>query len=367
MNTKFVRVDKFFYEKYISGESFKDNFILGQEIPKIEMKEVKKLLKGRKVFYSLSHTSPHYHVQDRLIKNLLSKIPLNASAMAFRSGCNYLKYLEPHVSGTSFCRLDIISFFNSIKIEDFESALIPYVKDEFVFDGKQKIIDAIINSTSLEVDVKGEKKRFLPMGFKTSPVISNIIFRRLDIIIQSFCSKNGITYTRYADDMLFSMQSNSNMLLTDYFIREISSLVSIMGFRINEEKYIAKTKMISINGYVIENKGVAGSTGTIRLSNSKLALVRKILWSLDKGLSEKTICKKLLGINLKEKNFKYEAKKDKFEKKYYKDQLKNSLGGYRSYLIGFIKFNDDFRCIEKGFEKEIYDILPSIVKMINRL
>lgn len=367
MNTKFIRIDKIFYEKYISGESFKNNFILGQQIPKIEMKEVKKLTKGRKVFYSLSHTSPHFHVQERLIKTLFSKIPLNSSAMAFRSGYSYLKYLEPHVSGTSFCRLDIISFFNSIKIEDFESALIPYVKDEFIFDGKQKIIDAIVNSTSLETNVNGEKKLFLPMGFKTSPVISNIIFRKLDIMIQTFCSRNGVTYTRYADDMLFSMQNKSNMLLTDYFIREISSLVSIMGFKINERKYIAKTKMISINGYVVENKGVTGSKGTIRLSNSKLALVRKVLWSLDKGLSEKSICKKLLGITLKEKDFKYEAKKDKFEKKYYKDQLKNALGGYRSYLIGFIKFNDNYMCIDKSFVKEVSDILPSIVKKMNRL
>ena len=43
----------------------------------------------------------------------------------------------------------------------------------------------------------------LPIGFKTSPVVSNVVFRKFDILIEKFCAQHDILYTRYADDMLF--------------------------------------------------------------------------------------------------------------------------------------------------------------------
>ncbi|EAT4551568.1 RNA-directed DNA polymerase, partial [Salmonella enterica] len=122
------------------------------------------------------------------------------------------------------------------------------------------------------------------MGFRTSPAISNIVFRKMDLLIQDFCAKKGVIYSRYADDMLFSNPRESKLLMSDYFIDEISSLLSIMGFNINQSKYISREKEISINGYVIENKGGNGSIGTIRLSKSKLNTVLKVTHALAQNI-----------------------------------------------------------------------------------
>lgn len=45
-------------------------------------------------------------------------------------------------------------------------------------------------------------------GAVTSPTLSNLVFRELDIRIERYCQKIGVIYTRYADDMLFSCKTN---------------------------------------------------------------------------------------------------------------------------------------------------------------
>lgn len=151
-------------------------------------------------------------------------------------------------------------FFNNISFDDVKQSLSPYIKDEYLIGTEQKLIDAILNSVGYESPIRKDKGMIIPMGFRTSPAISNIVFRKMDLLIQDFCAKKGVIYSRYADDMLFSNPRESKLLMSDYFIDEISSLLSIMGFNINQSKYISREKEISINGYVIENKG-----GTVQL------------------------------------------------------------------------------------------------------
>ena len=44
----------------------------------------------------------------------------------------------------------------------------------------------------------------LPQGAPTSPMLSNLVMKRLDKMIYAFCHSKGIAYTRYADDLTFS-------------------------------------------------------------------------------------------------------------------------------------------------------------------
>ncbi|HGU1920964.1 TPA: reverse transcriptase domain-containing protein, partial [Escherichia coli] len=147
-----------------------------------------------------------------------------SAAKAFVRGGSYLKYLEPHIYGSSYCRLDISSFFNNISFDDVKQSLSPYIKDEYLIGTEQKLIDAILNSVGYESPIRKDKGMIIPMGFRTSPAISNIVFRKMDLLIQDFCAKKGVIYSRYADDMLFSNPRESKLLMSDYFIDEISSL-----------------------------------------------------------------------------------------------------------------------------------------------
>lgn len=362
MKRKTISIDKDFYEKHLSSDSFKENFISANPIPKITKKEVKLVKSGFKTFYSLQSTSPHYHVQKRLNNLFLSRIPLNSAAKAYVKGGSYLKYLEPHIYGSSFCRLDIKSFFNNISFSDVKQSLSPYVKNEFLIGKEQTVLDAILNSIGFD-DQKNDKT-LVPMGFKTSPVISNIIFRKMDILIQDFCSKRNVTYSRYADDMLFSNLRDGKLLLSDYFFDEISSLLSIMGFKLNESKYLARDRMISVNGYVLENKGGGGVVGNIRLSSGKLNVINKVIHALKNNVPFVSVCHKYLDIKLSEKDYKYQSKKEEFKERFYRDQVLNYLSGYRAYLISIIKFNLNNKCMADDFISSISLISSDIQFLI---
>lgn len=97
-------------------------------------------------------------------------------------------------------RLDIKNFFENINNQLIEK----------VFDYYFRIDDDTTNNEALidfreMVTLEGK----VPQGAITSPTLSNIVFRQLDLRIYKYCKKFNITYTRYADDLLFS----SDMLI----------------------------------------------------------------------------------------------------------------------------------------------------------
>lgn len=44
----------------------------------------------------------------------------------------------------------------------------------------------------------------MPQGALTSSYISNLVMKEFDEEIGNYCKENGISYTRYSDDMTFS-------------------------------------------------------------------------------------------------------------------------------------------------------------------
>ncbi|HBZ5355203.1 TPA: reverse transcriptase, partial [Klebsiella pneumoniae] len=237
MKEKISKIDKNFYTDIFIKTSFQNEFEAGGVIPPIAKNQVSTISNKNKTFYSLAHSSPHYSIQTRIEKFLLKNIPLSASSFAFRKERSYLHYLEPHTQNVKYCHLDIVSFFHSIDVNIVRDTFSVYFSDEFLVKEKQSLLDAFMASVTLTAELDGVEKTFIPMGFKSSPSISNIIFRKIDILIQKFCDKNKITYTRYADDLLFSTKKENNILSSTFFINEISSILSINKFKLNKSKY----------------------------------------------------------------------------------------------------------------------------------
>ncbi len=66
----------------------------------------------------------------------------------------------------------------------------PYIKDEYLIGTEQKLIDAILNSVGYESPIRKDKGMIIPMGFRTSPAISNIVFRKIGFTYTGFlCQK----------------------------------------------------------------------------------------------------------------------------------------------------------------------------------
>lgn len=346
-------------------------------IPKLRSEDIYEFKVGKNFFYEVKNNDDLKRIQRVLNKVLQRAIPLNNAAVAFREHYSYLHLFEPHRKNYFFMRLDIKSFFHSIKIDDVKEVMKEYFVDAYIDENNnQKVLDAFMNLISYKIpdDSINEKfrgKQVIPMGFVTSPAISNIVFRILDIQIQKYCTDKNIVYTRYADDMLFSSDNNSKYVNSKNFEIEISILIAQLGFKLNLNKTIKKEHTISLNGYTIQYSYNGSAVNfsdkntivhELRLSNKKINIIKKLIHMIDvEGKSHTHILKKLF-------NYKLPmsvplTKRKQFER----DQMINRLTGYRSYILSFIVFNDKFNCLQDRTLKKYLKIIDDLNKIIDSL
>lgn len=285
-----------------------------------------------------------YHLQRKLLKNFLNNIPLPNCVCGFVEGKSYLDFLKPHCGKKYYIRLDIKNFFNSIKSINIAKVLDEYIQIENQ-EQKQQVIKDICKIVTLNDS--------LPQGAVTSPQLSNIFFRRLDIRIRNYCRKFKVEYTRYADDMLFSSMEES--LHQDFFVNKISKIVKDVNLNINKKKVIKSKNKIILNGYVISDK--------ISLSRNKLKKINTFIYSFNKLDGKK---KRIASTE----EYTYRLAGVKNLEFYLTDKLHinkmhiiNFLAGYRSFLMTFSKPNIEDYCIDYSDKvKEIEAILKKLTQ-----
>lgn len=335
----------------------------------------------KKFMYSLSYSSIFRKTQSNINSVLNPLLDLNNSAIAYRTGLSYFDFLEPHAKNYHFLRMDISSFFHSLNVDDIKETISQYIDDDVInTKHNQKLIDVIIKCITYKIPTKFQNKNLhdtiiLPMGFSTSPLISNIVFRKIDILIQKLCAKLDITYTRYADDMLFSTPRNKKIIHSEFFFKEIKILVSLLGLKVNSKKTIIKSHTISLNGYIIQNQirltGFAGlisplSPAEIRLSNKKTLIIDKLLHQiLVKKNSNDEILKKLFKQDVRK--IMRHGNKEKYVNAYSLDQILNKLTGYRSFLLSIISHNTKFKSTSVDTIDKYKVQIAKIEKCINIL
>lgn len=293
-------------------------------------------------------------VQKNLYQNFLCKLPIATPAHGFVKGKNYQTFLEPHLGSSFFMRLDIENFFPSFSLGLLYTVLQEHIEDyEALFTVK-------------ELCTLHDK---LPQGICTSPVLSNVLFRRVDQRILKYCQtieegrrhthtservkgeKIVIRYTRYADDMLFSSNcfdfgENLN------FLRMVRRILKENGFQINKQKTVIGKDKVVLNGYVLDNK--------LHLSRKKLQNINRILYFFrDKNTEEYRIDRTLFPSpvapdreialqnmlkDLDNLNLQKHSEKIVFGSI---AKLIQFLCGYRSWLIAILQTGDDIAKVDK--------------------
>ena len=99
-------------------------------------------------------------------------------------------------------------------------------------------------------------KGALPQGAPTSPIITNLICRILDLRLLKLAKKFKMDYTRYADDLTFS--TNNKNLIDEFeaFFVDLNAEIEKAGFKINIKKtrLVYKDSQQKVTGLIVNKK-----------------------------------------------------------------------------------------------------------------
>ena len=148
-------------------------------------------------------------------------------AYGFVCGRSVVDNARPHVGKRYILNLDLKDFFPTITRQQVADCL---TAEPFGFSS----LAAKLISGLATVRTKNNEE-VLAQGFATSPTLSNFICREMDKEIASIATAQGITFTRYADDLTFS--SDTDILRPQgELVQQVKTIVERYGFRLNEEK-----------------------------------------------------------------------------------------------------------------------------------
>jgi hypothetical protein len=150
-------------------------------------------------------------VQQRILREILDRVPVHAAAHGFVKGRSILSNAAPHAGKYVVVRCDLADFYPSIpagRIRGIFSGL--GYNSEIAWWLAQLCTNRVPHSLegpgSLPVRraFAGSGHRHLPQGAPTSPALANLAAWALDVRLSGLARKFSVAYTRYADDLTFS-------------------------------------------------------------------------------------------------------------------------------------------------------------------
>ena len=224
-------------------------------------------------------------LQYWVVQNILKQFEVHASAKAYREGSNILCNALPHSSFRYLIKIDFKDFFYSIKAKDFISFLSSC--DGICYS--EQDIKCLVMILFYE---KSGEDYCLSIGAPSSPLLSNIIMYNFDKIVNDYCVGKNIVYTRYSDDITFSMDDPS--LRYDVYGRvcEVLRDMSYPRLELNAEKTIVSSKANKriVTGLVLTNDG------RVSIGRDKKRLIRSKIYRLSQGVLDESEIDLLRGM-----------------------------------------------------------------------
>lgn len=188
-------------------------------------------------------------------REILEKIPVHEASFAYAKGSEMGIVPAAKMHAGAGCKwlikLDVTNFFESI--------LEPDVYRVFLDLGYQPLISFELarlctrirhdgNPVKINRHKPGERGLpyidinigHLPQGAATSPLLANLVAKPLDTDLLVFAGQNGLVYTRYADDLIFSSNSDFSRSTALELVHQIYDVIKKHGLWPNR----AKTKIV---------------------------------------------------------------------------------------------------------------------------
>lgn len=133
----------------------------------------------------------------------------------FVPGRSTISNASAHLGKTCVLRVDLEDFFPSIDSTRLE------------VDLREQGYDEKASTLAVKIVTIGGR---LPIGLSTSPFLSNLAFQHTDSILAKYAEGEGLSFTRYVDDLVFSGE------VSDRHYLAIEQILNNSGWSINTHK-----------------------------------------------------------------------------------------------------------------------------------
>jgi hypothetical protein len=214
-------------------------------------------------------------LQYWVINNVFPLMAVHPTATAYMTGKNIRDNCKTHANNAYLLKLDFKDFFPSIKGEDFSHYMRSNENIQIGEAELQKLIKILFWCP------KGQDNLQLSIGAPSSPYLSNAIMYKFDSEIAQYCSSLLVNYTRYADDMTFSMQEKTNRGIVLQKVLDKLNELPFPRLEINNKKTVfgSKAHRRMVTGLIISNDGEV-SLGRERKRNIRAQIHRFITGKL---------------------------------------------------------------------------------------
>ncbi|MDA8796913.1 reverse transcriptase family protein [Luminiphilus sp.] len=217
---------------------------------------------------TLSIPSAELKVLQRTIGKALEgelAVRVHKVSNAYIKGRNTVTNAVPHLGCAVLIKLDIKDFFPAVKREMVRPIISTFALHE------PKTIDRLLD---LVVTDGG-----LPQGAPTSPILSNLVLRDFDIAAYRFANLVSAKYTRYADDLTFSL-AEDDPAAARKIVGAVRSMLAEQGFELNEKP----NKLNILRGHQAQQIcGITLNSGSPTISRKQRRRVRAARHAIENG------------------------------------------------------------------------------------
>lgn len=265
-NTMTKKPIRLLFDAMYHGKYEFDDFVNGDLASSYKPLEIR----GR-IVHSPNKKLKAYHAFIELF--LLQYLPVNRDVVfSYRKGFSAYDAVSKHAGSKTFYQTDIEEFFPSLSADIVLLALSN--NEEAPIESVEEMLPRILDMVTV-----GDS---LPMGFSTSPTISNTCLFEFDNLLQRECEASDMIYTRYADDIIISSRNSDRVRSIGEVVSRILERCFTGKLKLNSEKtkYTSVGRKIKMLGMVILPNGKV--TVDLKFKNKIEVLIHFYLNDRDK-------------------------------------------------------------------------------------
>lgn len=186
-------------------------------------------------------------VQERILREILDHVPPHPAAHGFVKGRSIITNAAVHAGKYVIVKADLADFYPSVR----QTRVVSIFRGMgYNLEMARWLARLCTNEAPAELRMPGEVdetivpaalfRRHLPQGAPTSPALANLAAYGLDVRLSGLARKLGATYTRYADDLVFS---GSEELLRK---GQMAALLAFVKKIIGHERFALNTRKLRI-------------------------------------------------------------------------------------------------------------------------